>query len=268
MRVLDLFAGLGGWGLAFRERGHEVIGVDFIPDFEPEICADVFDLNPVTLVETYGTFDVITASPPCERFSVLRIGANWTPGHDPKTHQAWTAMMLVWRARHLIEALRPAFFIVENPRSKLRKLPPVQAWMRRTVTYCQYGAPWQKPTDLWGGFPPSFVTRPVCLPEADCHVAAPRGSRSAIQSDSAERKHPLVIAWEEECRRNIAEVKAASHNWNRRPQRHEGACQNNGDKDPTRAALRALIPPELSLDFALACERDLDRATRGERLFA
>lgn len=268
MRVLDLFAGLGGWGFGFRQLGHEVIGVDLVESFDTEVCANVFDLNPVELHEQFGRFDVVTASPPCECFSVLRIGRNWTKDNDPKTPAAWGALMLVWRTRHLIEALRPAFFVVENPRSKLRKLPPVQAWERRTVTYCQYGAPWQKPTDLWGGFPPSFSTRPVCSPEATCHVPAPRGSRTSIQSDSAHLKHPLVLAWEEECRRNIAEVKAASHNWNRRPKIHEGACQNNGDKDPTRAAMRALIPPQLSLEFAQACERDLEGAVRGERLFA
>lgn len=261
MRVLDLFCGLGGWGLAFQERGHEVVGVDFDPRFEPEICADVLALNPLEL----GTFDVVCASPPCETFSMLTVGRNWHMDSRPKTERAWTALMLVYRTVHLIDFLQPAFFVLENPRAKLRKLPPLQRYTRRTVTYCQYGAPWMKPTDLWGGFPPSLTLRPMCGPNMPCHVSAPRGSRTGVQGDFS---HPLVEAWEAECRRNIEEVKNASHNWNRRPQMHEGACQNNGDKDPMRAAIRALIPPQLSMDFALACERDLDRAIRGERLFA
>lgn len=93
------------------------------------------------------------------------------------------------------------FFVVENPVAKLRKLQSgLERYERRTVTYCSFGEPFRKPTDLWGGFPPSLALPPPCSPggrtiEIDsflwtlrpdgtpCHLAAPRGSRTGIQGD-------------------------------------------------------------------------------------
>lgn len=261
MRVLDLFAGLGGWGSAFLERGHEVVSVDFEPRFDCTITADVFDLNPLEL----GAFDVVTASPPCETFSMLTVGRNWTHDNQPKTERAWTALMLVYRTVHLIDALEPAFFIIENPRAKLRKLPPVQKLIRHTVTYCQYGAPWMKPTDIWGGFPASFRPRAVCGPRQTCHVAAPRGSRTGIQGDM---EHPLVSAWHRAAaeRYGLGHMDGGSANLQQHKAESRRLAGTSNASD--LAAIRALVPPELSLDFALACERDLAGATHGERLFA
>lgn len=258
MRVLDLFAGLGGWGSAFLERGHEVVSVDLDPKFETDITADVFDLSPFDLP---GPFDVVLASPPCEKFSVLRIGANWTPDHQPRNRDAWRAMMLVWHTRRLIEGIDPAFFVIENPRGKLRRLPPLKDLNRVTVAYCQYGAPWQKPTDLWGGFPPSWKPRPMCVPMAPCHISAPRGSRSSIQSDTTNLKDPRVLSWMEQAMRQADSVKRG-----RNKDGHVNPSKVLGSGD--RAAARSLIPYELSLEFCIACENDRDRATRGERLFA
>ena len=41
------------------------------------------------------------------------------------------------------------YWIIENPRGKLRKLEIVKDLPRTTVTYCQYGDIRMKPTDLW-----------------------------------------------------------------------------------------------------------------------
>lgn len=96
----------------------------------------------------------------------------------------------------IIQQIQPQFFIIENPRAKLRKLTCMQDFERRTVTYCQYGENRMKPTDLWGGFPPSLILKPICKNGAPCHVAAPRGSRTGTQGmDSAESaKIPYALA--------------------------------------------------------------------------
>lgn len=331
MKVLDLFCGLGGWASAFTVRGHEVVGVDWDERFSPDVGADVFDLKPKDLP---GPFDIVLASPPCEKFSVLTLGRNWHRDGRPKTGGAAKAEALVWATRILIEALDPAFFLIENPTGKLRVLRPLADLEMRTVTYCQYGAPWRKSTDLWGGFPPSLVLRPVCTPSAPCHMASdvgerihplaakdggrrgggptqaqvglgsvghlpsPRNEQTAI-NDRTEQ-HPRVTAWAEEMQRivennpaavaksktqhvgvsdvlgggtmrgghafdpvftdeaecNAAEI--ADREWNRKPKRHVAAAQNNGDKSFQRSAIRAMIPPELSLEVCIAAERDLE----------
>jgi hypothetical protein len=100
--------------------------------------------------------DVVLSSPPCEAFSVMTIGRNWTREHEPKTDKARLATALVDASITVNDRLEPRFWVIENPRAKLRKLD-LMLWMERvTVTYCQYGEPFMKPTDLWGKFPPSW----------------------------------------------------------------------------------------------------------------
>lgn len=257
MKVLDLFAGLGGWGSAFTERGHEVVSVDIDRRFDVTLHADVFDLDARELIARFGRFDIVLASPPCEAFSVLQIGRNWTPPptHEPKTDAARLALRLVEKTVALIDALQPSFWVMENPRAKLRKLAPVQPFERRTVTYCRFGMKWMKPTDLWGGFPPSLVLPLPCrtIPGETvigedgleyavdnagepCHIAAPRGSRTGVQGS---------LDWARNRRGNLTMHKRQIR-------------QIAGTSDAkTLAALRAIVPHELSAAVCEAAERDL-----------
>lgn len=235
MRVLDLFAGLRGWSDPFAERGHDVFSVDNDPRFDVSSHADILTL---TAADLPWTPDIILASPPCEGFSVLRIGRNWYNRelgipNLPKTPTAEMGLALVTATLRLVDELKPAFWVMENPRAMLRKLPVVAHADRRTVTYCQYGHPTMKPTDLWGGFPPSLVLRPMCRPRADCHIAAPRGSRTGIQSDSKSRKDP----------------------------RWEAFALEQG-QDVTDPAVRAVIPADLALAVCLAAELDLEAGAK------
>jgi hypothetical protein len=188
VRVLDLFCGLGGWSKPFRDRGHEVVGVDLNPDFSPTICADVMDLNPQDL----GEFDLILASPPCEAFSVASIGHHWGGGrkaYKPITDHARASVELVRQTIRLICGTEHRWFVIENPRGVLRKLGWLDDFERITVTFCAYGDTRMKPTDLWGGFPDSWHPRPMCKNGRSCHEAAPRGSKTGTQglATAAER---------------------------------------------------------------------------------
>ena len=194
MKVLDLFAGLGGWSRAFAYRGHDVVTLDIDPRFTPTICADVLTIGP-----NLGAFDVVLASPPCESFSVASIGTHWTGGlraYEPKTVQARNALAIVHWTVAAIEAIRPRFAVIENPRGMLRRLGVLDRYERVTVSYCQYGDRAMKPTDLWGlPVPPSWGPRAMCRNGATCHEAAPRGAKTGTQGkgDAAER---AVIPYE------------------------------------------------------------------------
>jgi hypothetical protein len=197
MNVLDLFAGLGGWSEAFRARGHSVTTLDIEPRFSVDIVADVLTWDTDSLAMRP---DIILASPPCEAFSTMSIGTHWTGGrraYIPKSDAARLGVQLVKRTVGIILELRPRFFVIENPRDVLRSLEIIPA-ERRTVWQCHVGRAWAKPTDLWGGFPPSLDLPRECHnrrpdhPDDCCchdHNAAPRGSRTGTQGpkSAAER---------------------------------------------------------------------------------
>lgn len=198
MKVLDLFCGLKGWSASFADNGWEVVTLDIDPMFEPDLVMDIMDYSPGL---PHSSYDLVLASPPCEGFSVMNIGKNWTGPNDPYPHQPKTPLALrstemVGHLRRVIQAINPRFFIIENPRAKLRKLPVVEDLDRKTVWYCQYGLPYAKPTDLFGLFPSSFVAK-ECYNGSPDHNAAPRGSTTGTQGamTSAEKaKVPYALS--------------------------------------------------------------------------
>lgn len=178
MRVLDLFAGMKGWSAAFAARGHSVVTLDLEPKFNCTLTVSILD---VSANQLGGPFDVVLASPPCTAFSVASIGKHWLRSGVPKTAEALLGQQMVAKTLELIRDLQPRYWVLENPRGMLRKLPVVANLPRVTVTYCHYGETRMKPTDLWGNFPPSWIPEPSCKNGDPCHVAAPRGSTTGTQ---------------------------------------------------------------------------------------
>lgn len=202
MKVFDLFSGLRGWSDPFAARGHEVRTLELDKKF-PGITyyEDIIEFakDPDKWLKGWRP-DIVLASPVCGGFSVLRIGKNWNHDHTPKTEFARHGLAMLNATISLIDFLKPTYFVIENPRAKMRKMPQMQKFTRFTVTYCQYGEkpPRMKPTDLWGGFPTAFAPKATCNNGDPCHVAAPRGSRTGTQGMdsalSAKIPHDLALA--------------------------------------------------------------------------
>lgn len=228
MKVLDLFSGLGGWSEAFKDRGHDVITLDIEEKFKPTIVKDILQ---VKSIKELGEFDVILASPPCEKFSIAAVWLhNWikTPeGYKPNNDKAVKALEIANHTFKLLEESSAKFYVIENPRGFMRlviKQPDAQ------VNYCQYASieekasyrksfhdkrksNYFKATDLWGKIPPSFIPK-RCKPGNKDHVFA--GGHTDLQF--------------------------ATHGIR---------------KDEKSAAARALIPYGLSLEMCIAVENDL-----------
>jgi hypothetical protein len=114
-----------------------------------------------------------------------------------------------------------------------------------------------KPTDLWGGFPPSLILKAPCKNGDPCHVAAPRGSSTGIQGNGQ------VFGLRDP--KEGLDEDAEHHRRNRRGnltahKRQHRQTFGTADKH-TLAAMRAKIPYQLSEAVCLAAEAD-DQAGR------
>ena len=187
LRVLDLFSGLNGWGDPFREAGHEVFAIDIDRRFSADAYLDIGDVAAVLEAVPWRP-DVIFASPPCNSFSTGSMGKMWQHGSHPAPKRserypdghpiAVEGMRLVLATLRIIAVLQPTYWVIENPRGRLRSLDLLAGIPRRTVWYCRLGLDRAKPTDLWGVFPPGLELPP------ECHNGQPRPHRrSAWQPD-------------------------------------------------------------------------------------
>jgi site-specific DNA-cytosine methylase len=175
MKVLDLFSGLGGWSQAFKDRGHDVVTVDIEKKFNPTICKDIMQISQSDF--NGSKFDVILASPPCNCFSVASIYRHWNEDKTIKDNGELEAIRVVLHTIELIQALKPKFWVMENPTGMLRK---VIGFPHYEISQCRYGRKIMKPTDLWGRLPESFIAK-KCNPGNADHEKASRSSKSGVQ---------------------------------------------------------------------------------------
>lgn len=115
LRALDLFCGAGGLSLGLEAAGFRVIGA--VDSWEPAIrsyranfshdawLADAGDLNAEKLAHMGigGPIDVVVGGPPCQGFSIQRIGKDVDDRND-----------LVASFGRTVISVRPKLFIMEN----------------------------------------------------------------------------------------------------------------------------------------------------------
>ena len=184
IKVLELFAGSRSFSKVAETYGLKTYTSDFKSfDNIDQVC-DIFKFNLDKCVEMLGGYpDIIWASPPCTYFSVASIGHHWNPDHTPKTENAKLGVKIVQRTMGIIHKILlknpKAYYIIENPRGKLRKLNLINPYEMKTVTYCQYGDTRMKPTDIWTNV--NWLPKPICKNGDECHEAAPRGSQTGTQ---------------------------------------------------------------------------------------
>ena len=199
MKVLELFAGSRSFSKVAEGMGMETHTTDF-KDFEgiDQVC-DIFDFD----YERVGFIpDIIWASPPCRTFSVASISKHWTGGiraYKPKTEDAEHGLRMIIKMKEIIshytELNNDLYFIIENPRGLLRKMPEMKIYNleRETVWYCQYGDTRAKPTDIWTN-DMSWIPRLKCRNgNTICHhEPAPRGSKTGTQGLKGNYERSIV----------------------------------------------------------------------------
>ena len=70
MKVLELFSGTGSVGKVCKELNWEVISLDFLSKWEPDIVADILEWD--YKVYPPNTFDIVWGSPPCAEYSSVK----------------------------------------------------------------------------------------------------------------------------------------------------------------------------------------------------
>ena len=71
MKLLDLFCGAGGAAMGYHRAGFEVVGVDNRP--MPRYPFEFIQADALEYLAEYGSeFDIIHASPPCQKFTGMK----------------------------------------------------------------------------------------------------------------------------------------------------------------------------------------------------
>ena len=189
-RLLELFAGTGSMGRAFRDLGWEVISLDITPGHT--IQSDIMDWD-YRAAYPPSFFHAVHASPPCTQYSCARRRAK-TPRDLEGSDKS------VQRTFDIIAFFRPQVWIIENPLTSLLKSRPVMEGLRhklRSITYCRYGAPYRKSTAIWSNLDEHWQPRRMCTRWNPCeqvvdgshpHTAQQgpgkmRGARTATAND-------------------------------------------------------------------------------------
>ncbi len=199
MIVLELFSGTESFSKEARAYGYKCVTLEIDPSFKPTIVADILEVDINKLPKNPN---IIWASPPCQAFTTIQIPRNWTYRNEPKTEKAVLGLKLLSRAIEIISILKPTFWIIENPRGKMRKVIEtifskygVTGYKRQTVTYCQYGTKRMKPTDFWSNIL-SWSPKPMCKNGDSCHESVPRGCTTSGTLGLLESKDRAVIPTE------------------------------------------------------------------------
>lgn len=107
-KVLDLYAGVGGAGRGYADAGFEVVGVDIAP--QPDNPFEFVQADAIQAVRVYADqFDLIHASPPCQRYNALTAGTN--------RRLLETYADLYGATRAALEATGKPY-VIENPASR------------------------------------------------------------------------------------------------------------------------------------------------------
>ena len=182
MRLLELFAGTGSIGKAFRLEGWEVTGLDI--NLGHVIQCDIMEWKYREMPR--DSFDAIWASPPCTQYSIARTTG---PPRDLEGADA-----LVQKTLDIIAFFDVKVFMIENPQTGMMKGRPVMAGMTpylRTVSYCKYGMDYRKHTAIWSNLYEHWVHQPPCCKATPCDYIVDGNHLKTAQRGSCKAKGVL-----------------------------------------------------------------------------
>jgi len=165
--ILSLFDYTGNWSAPYKRAGYNVIRQDI------QLGHDIFDdtipaanLDRVEGNQVHG----ILAAVPCTDFA--SSGARWwnEKSNQPAPYDGKNLefknrldyfVTMVYSVLLLVEWFRPNWWVIENPRGRIRRLVPEIGPPRLVFQPYEYGDPYTKETFLYGNFNPDLPKTPV-----------------------------------------------------------------------------------------------------------
>ena len=124
--LLSLFDYSGNWSGHYADNGWDVLMVDAKHQGNPFAwITDALEFNTCEfMLENEIEADGLIAAPPCTDFA--GSGARWWPGKDT-SGATDLSLQLIYQVLHVVDFLKPDFWVLENPVGRLNKLIP-EAW--------------------------------------------------------------------------------------------------------------------------------------------
>ena len=180
MKLLELFAGSRSFSRAAQLLNYKVYTTDFKPFEKINQVCDIMDFDK-KMAEDYlkGKPDIIWASPPCEKWSLACgvKGGNiyWesikdkgqTVGIKPRENfnvnskykilktpskvkeERDIHISILDKTLEIINYYKPKYYFIENPFGYMRFYLHDKVDYVNYCTYCQYGFPYRKPTNIF-----------------------------------------------------------------------------------------------------------------------
>ena len=150
MRILELFKGSGSITDYYKDTENEVISLDFVKKYNPDICCDIMEWDYKKY--SIGYFDIIWASPECKIFSTLQncwIGRKWKNIEHLNEIRDINSKFIK-KTIEIIKYFNPTFYFIENPLySKIWDYVEEDYKNKFVIAdYCYFGYRYKKPTKI------------------------------------------------------------------------------------------------------------------------
>ena len=181
MRLLDLFCGAGGAAVGYHRAGFEVVGVDIV--HQPNFPFEFHRADALEYCRLHGhEFDVIHASPPCQRYSRATKQSGTSLDHPDMIYPTRKALLAAGRP-YVIENVADAWPYLIDPITLCGGMfPPLFTYRHRLFeSSVKLVAPTHKPHLL--RTPRSNVFVEGCFMTIYGHVSPVAKAREAMGID-------------------------------------------------------------------------------------